>query len=456
MNYSILEFFDLAKLGRFNCFFISIFFKRHYVIILLTILLFSLFSRPLSAKSTEIVFWHSFSGQLGDKLTNLVDEFNHSQTKYFIKPVYKGDYISALTSFAAAFQAKQSPALVQVFEVGTASMLMPIGVIKPAEEILREQGIRLPKESFFPAVRDFYSESGQLQALPFNTSVPVIFYNADLLRQVGYDEDNFPKTWDDLELLAAKLHRAGSACVYTTAFPAWIQIESFAALHGLPLIDSRTDQANFNRPAIVKHLTRLKRWQSKHYFEYGGRNNDATVLFTSGRCALFSQSSGGYNSLVGLVKFHLGVAQLPIDQQVSSHRYPNVVGGAALWAIRGHPKAVYAGIAEFYEYLMQPKVQQQWYEQTGYIPLGVSGIYESIQTNSQHPTLLIAEHDLADDPKYPVLKIQRGPLNFLRTINDEAMEAIFAGIKTPEQAMDDAMLRADYAVMRFQRNTQWA
>src|SRR3990167_6862262 len=409
---------------------------KHVALLFLSVWLFSssLSANP-SAKPTEIVFWHSLSGQLGNKLNDVVGEFNHSQTKYLIKPVYKGDYISSLTSFAAAFQAKKSPALVQVFEVGTASMLTPSGVIKPAEELLREHGKLLPKDSFFPVVRDFYSEEGQLQALPFNISVPVIFYNADLLRQIGYNEENFPKTWDEFELLAAKLYKAGSSCVYTTAFPAWIQIESFAALHGLPLIDPRTHQANFNHPAIVSHLTRLKRWQNKHYLEYGGRTSDATVLFTSGRCVLFSQSSGSYNGLSELVKFHLSIAPLPLDHHISAHRYPNVVGGAALWAIRDHSNAEYAGIAEFYAYLMQPKVQQQWYEQTGYIPFGVSGIYQSIETNSQHPTLLIAEHDLASDPKFPVIKTQRGPLNFLRTINDEAMEAIFAGIKTPEQAM---------------------
>ena len=414
-------------------------------------------STSFSAKSVEIIFWHSFSGQLGDNLTDLVAEFNHSQSQYSIVPVYKGEYINALTSFAAAFQAKQAPALMQVFEVGTTSMLTPSGVIKSAEELLREHGKALPKDSFFPAVRDFYSESGRLQALPFNTSVPVIFYNADLLRHLGYSKSNFPKTWDEFELLAAKLKKAGSACVYTTAFPAWIQLESFVSLHGLSLIESRTHPDNFTRAALLSHLHRLKRWQTQHYFEYGGRNNDATVLFTSGKCVLFSQSSGSYNGLLQLVKFHLGVAPQPLDQHISAHRYPNVVGGAALWAIRGHSKSVYAGIAEFYEYLMQQKVQKEWYEATGYIHLGVSGVYQSIQSNNEHPTLLIAEQDWVVDPKYPLVKTARGPLNFLRTINDEAMEAIFAGIKTPEQAIDDAILRADYALMRFRHNNmQWA
>ena len=68
--------------------------------------------------------------------------------------------------------------------------------------------------------------------------------------------------------------------------------------------------------------------------------------------------------------------------------------------------------------------------------------------------MLIAEQDLAENAS--AKSIQRGPLNFLRTINDEAMEAIFAGIKTPKQAITEALLRANYALMRFKQNTEWA
>ena len=424
---------------------------------LIFLLLFSCVINYANAKRTEIILWHSFSGELGSQFNARVSEFNHGQTSYRVKPIYKGDYISALTSFAAAFQAKQPPALMQVFEVGTSSMLTPPGVIKPVEELLREQDKPLPKASFFPAVRAFYSDHDQLQALPLNTSVPVIFYNADLLQKMGYNESNFPKTWDEFELLAAKLHKAGSACVYTTAFPSWIQMESFAALHGLSLTHSTLQQANANHGALLAHLNRLKRWQKQHYFEYGGRADNATVLFTGGRCVLFSQSSGGYNSLKALVKFNLGVAPMPFDRHISAHRYPNVSGGAALWVIQGQSKAVYAGIGEFLEFLMQPKIQQQWYEQTGYIPLGVTGDYASIRNNSGPPTLFIAERDLASDPAFPASSLTlgvRGPSNFLRTINDEAMEAIFSGIKTPDQALKNAWLRSNYALMRFSQNTQ--
>ncbi|VEG89625.1 extracellular solute-binding protein [Legionella spiritensis] len=405
----------------------------------------------LAAKPVELVLWHSLAGQLGNELKRLIHDFNESQQDVVVKPVYKGDYIDSLTSFAAAFRAKQPPVLIQVFEVGTATMLNPKGIIKPADDIMIENGYLLPKTSFFPAVRDYYSQSGKLQALPFNTSVPVIFYNADVLAKAGYSGDNFPKTWEAMDRLAARLKQSGAVCAYSSAYPSWIQIESFSSLHGLPMTDHHSHKAIYNNQAVIRHLERLRRWQKQHYFEYGGRTSDATVLFTSGRCAMFSQSSGSYNSLAALVRFPVGVAALPLDSQASQKRYPNVAGGAALWAVSGYPPEVYRGVARFYAYLTQPENQLRWHQRTGYIPVGLSGVYKDLATRSDHPALRIARLDLSDNNRSDMA--HSGPQNQIRTINDEAMEAIFSGLKTPKQAMDDAVLRANYTIMRFLRNT---
>ena len=253
--------------------------------------------------------------------------------------------------------------------------------------------MNFPKESFLPAIRDFYSESDQLLAMPFNTSIPVIFYNADAVKKAGYSENSFPSTWDEMEILAGKLRKLGYPCAYTSAYPSWIQVESFSAIHGLPMIDEARQQANYNNKAIIGHLERLKRWQENHYFEFGGRANDATVLFTSGHCVLFSQSSGSYNSLAELVKFRLGVALLPLDTRVSTQRSNNVAGGAAFWVIAGQKPIVYQGIAEFFSYLARPEVQQAWHQGTGYLPLGTEGIYSLLVAQSKHPVLKLA-HDL--------------------------------------------------------------
>lgn len=410
------------------------------------------FSSVLLARPVDIVMWHSMAGSLGDEVKKIVTGFNNSQQDYNIKLVYKGEYTDSLTSFAAAFRAKQPPDIVQVSEVGTATMLSPAGIIKPLDELMQDTGTALPIDSFLPAIRAFYTKSGQLQAMPFNTSVPVIFYNAEALEKVGIkDVRDFPGTWQEMEHLVEKLGEAGNACAFTSAYPAWIQIESFSALHGLPMVDIKTGKAIYNNPAIIHHLERLKSWQSKHYFEYGGRASDATVLFTSGRCAMFSQSSGSFNGLASLVNFRLGVAPMPLDLTVSHNRHNNVIGGAALWTINGKSPGVYNGIARFYAYLAKVAVQQSWHQNTGYIPLGLSGYYEALAKNDKQPTLALAQFDLSG--KNDALPgLYRIPQNQIRTINDEALEAIFAGIKLPGTAMDDAVTRANFTLMRFARN----
>ena len=198
-----------------------------------------------------------------------------------------------------------------------------------------------------------------------------MFYNADALARLGYDDKSFPKTWDELEILASKLHRAGFACAYTTAYPAWILIESFIAIHNLPMLDLSGKRAVYNNKELVAHLKRLLRWQQLHYFEYGGRADDATILFTSGRCPLYTQSSGSYSSLAKSVSFRLGIASIPLDNKASIKRYNNVTGGAALWISTGQSQAIYKGIAKFFEYLTQTSAQLNWHQDTGYLPPGL-------------------------------------------------------------------------------------
>jgi sn-glycerol 3-phosphate transport system substrate-binding protein len=403
---------------------------------------FFIISTLSQAKPIELTLWHSLAGQSGEELKKLSLLFNKSQSEYSVNPIYKGEYSDTLTSFVANFRAKKPPSIVQIFEVGTALMLNPEGTIKPLEILMKEQGIEFPLNSILPSVRGYYSKNDQLQALPFNISLPVMYYNKNTLKKLGYADERFPKTWDELEGLLSLLQKNGFHCGYTSAYPAWIQIEAYSALHNLtPLSKS-----------ILLHLTRLKKWQDLHYFQYGGRKNEATILFTSGHCVLFSQSSGAYGSLSQLVPFDLGVAALPSDPLASSNRFNNIVGGGALWAVSGQSQEKYKGIAKFFAFLTDPLIQERWYLKTGYLPIGLRGIYREILIKSQDPILLLANQDWNRRTASTLIMSNQSPQNQIRTANDEAIENIFANIKTPEQALADASHRINYLLMRFFRN----
>lgn len=418
--------------------------------VLLILLLLTNFSAQ--AKPVELVLWHSLAGQLGDEVNLLATDFNKSQQDYTIKPVYKGNYVETLTSFAAAFRAHKPPALVQVFEVGTAMMLSPQGVIKPIESLMREQAGALPQEDFIQTVREFYSRDGQLMAMPFNLSAPILYYNKDVLAKLGYSQETFPSTWAEMEVLAKQLKNAGYNCTYTTAYPGWVLFESFLSIHGLAATKLQSMASVFETPALAQHFQRMKRWYDARYFRYGGRDDDSTILFTSGVCPLFSQSSGAYNSLAAIVPFHLGVAVLPLDTQISQSRHANIAGGGALWAVSGQSKVQYKGIAQFLSFLAQPEIQKRWHEHTGYLPIGMKGSYAYILHSSHHPILKLAKTDLEDH--FPLKAMKHiGPQNQIRGINDEVLESLFAGLLSPKEALKEAQIRSKHVLLRFARNT---
>ena len=89
--------------------------------------------------ATEIAWWHSMTGKLNDIVNEIATKFNASQSDYKITPVYKGQYDESMTAAIAAYRAGNPPQIVQVFEVGTATMMAAKGAVKPVYQLMGEQ-----------------------------------------------------------------------------------------------------------------------------------------------------------------------------------------------------------------------------------------------------------------------------------------------------------------------------
>ncbi len=63
------------------------------------------------------------SGELGRQLEKLASDFNASQSEYRIVPHYKGNYTETVTAAIFAFRSRSQPAIVQVNEIATATMM---------------------------------------------------------------------------------------------------------------------------------------------------------------------------------------------------------------------------------------------------------------------------------------------------------------------------------------------
>ncbi len=409
---------------------------------------------------TEIVWWHSMDGALNDWVNDLASEFNESQTDYKVVPVFKGNYEQSMTAGVAAYRAGAAPDILQVFEVGTASMFYADGVTKSVSEIMEESGTPLDLNDYIPAVASYYtSPNGQLLSLPFNSSTTVLYYNKDAFEKAGLDPNKPPKTWEEMRVVTEALKASGSSCPMTTTWMGWTQLESFSSWHNKPVatknngFDGLDVELLLNEPLQVRHMTNLSDMAKEGLFVYKGRADAGSPAFISGECAIMMGSSGTYGTIQRDAKFAFGESTLPYYADVEGAPQNTVIGGASLWVMNGKPADNYKGVAKFFEYISQPEVQAASHMRTGYLPVTkeafeiteASGFYE------KNPGADVPVEQMIRQATDNTRGIRLGNMLQIRSIIDEETETIWTGEKTPQEALDSAVNRGNDLLDRFER-----
>jgi sn-glycerol 3-phosphate transport system substrate-binding protein len=409
---------------------------------------------------TEITWWHSMGGSLGQWVNDLAKGFNESQTDYKVVPTFKGSYPESMTAAIAAFRAGNSPAILQVFEVGTATMMASKGAIKPVADVMKESGLKFDPTSYVSAVSGYYTApNGQMLSMPFNSSTTIFYYNKDAFKAAGLDPEKAPATWPEVALAAAQLKASGHKCPFTTSWQSWTQLESFSAWHNVEFATKKNGMGGldtrlaFNTPLHVRHIENLANMAKNGLFVYKGRNNTPDATFPSGECAMFTGSAGLYGSVKANAKFAYGMATLPYYPDVPGAPQNTVIGGASLWVMAGHKPAEYKGVAAFFNYLSSPEVQAASHQRTGYLPITTaafklteaSGFYKKNPGTDVAPSQMIRK--VTDKSR----GIRLGSFVQIRTINDEELEQVWAGKKTPKEGLDSAVKRGNELLEKFQK-----
>lgn len=425
---------------------------------------FSLLFASQAIAATEISFWHSMEGELGEEVNALATEFNKTHPDYKIMPVYKGNYEQSLAAGIAAFRSGNAPAILQVYEVGTATM-MASKAIKPVYEVFQDAGIAFDESQFVPTVSGYYSDAktGHLLSQPFNSSTPVLYYNKEAFKKAGLNPDEPPKTWQDMAAYTAKLRESGMKCGYASGWQGWIQIENFSAWHGKPIasknngFDGVDAVLEFNQPAQVKHIALLQEMNKRGDFSYLGRKDESTEKFYNGDCAIITASSGSLANIRKHAKFDFGVGMMPYDAEVEGAPQNAIIGGASLWVMAGKDPATYKGVAEFMQFLAKPENAAQWHQKTGYLPITTAAYNLSRESGyyDKNPGADIATRQMLNKPPLAYTKgLRLGNMPQIRTIVDEELESVWSGKKTPQQALDTAVERGNQLLRRFEKSTQ--
>lgn len=422
------------------------------------LLTFALAASPAAA-TTEIQWWHAMTGPNNDVVVKLANDFNASQSDYKVVPTFKGSYADTLNAGIAAYRAGNAPGIIQVFEVGTATMMAARGAIKPVFELMKEQGEKFDPQSYLPAIAGYYSTSkGEMLSFPFNSSSMVLWVNLDALKEAGIAAP--PKTWPELFADAKTLHATHPSCGFSTSWITWALIEQFSAWHNVPIatrangLDGFDTELKFNTPLETKLLQNLVELQKDKSYDYSGRTNTGEGRFTSGECPLYMTSSALYPSVKANAKFAYTAVAMPYFPEVAGAPQNSIIGGASLWVMGGKSADEYKGIAKFLTFLSDTDRQVYLHEASGYLPI-TKAAYEKTKESGFYDKNPILEVPLQELTNKPPTESSRG-LRFggmvqMRDVWSEEIEAALSGKKPAKDALDAAVSRGNQMLRQFER-----
>lgn len=414
---------------------------------------------PASAQ-VEIQWWHAMTGGNNDIVNRLADEFNKSQGDYKVVPTFKGAYPDTMNAGIAAFRAGNAPHIIQVFEVGTATMMSAKGAIKPVYQLMKDANEPFDPQAYLPAITGYYSTAkGEMLSFPFNSSSMVMWVNKDALKKANIAE--IPKTWPEVFDAAKKLKAAGHAtCGFSNAWATWAHIEQFSAWHNVPIgtkgngLDGFDTELKFNSPLHIKHLQTLVDLQKDKTYDYSGRTSASEGRFSSGECPIFLTSSGYYATAKNSAKFDFVSVPMPYYPDVTGAPQNSIIGGASLWVMGGKKPEEYKGVAKFFAFLSDTNRQAKLHQESGYLPI-TKAAYAKTKADGFYEKNPILETPLKEltnkEPTENSRGLRFGNMVQMRDVWSEEIEAALNGSKTAKDALDTAVARGNQILRQFER-----
>ncbi len=350
--------------------------KKTLITLLLAVALLAsaLGTAAFAEENVHLVFWHGMSGTNGEIIDYIVRTFNESHPGIEIEAQYQGSYEESINKLKAAMRIGDGPDMIQIYEAGTRFMV-DSGFVNPVQNLIDKYSIDV--SHLEEHILDYYTVNDQLYSMPLNTSIPVLYYNADMLRAIGFEGK--PQTWDDIIDISIKVREAGLADsgIAVSNFAWWF--EQVLVQQRYPMVDNDNGRsAAATRCTLMDGDVALKmanKWRDMYKNGYianiGFNTADNNAYFWAGQTAMAVDSSGGLRNFLTNIgdSFELGVAFFPAVDAES----PNggvTLGGASIYMINNDKGEAYEkAVAEFIRYIITPEIQSYFHVNSGYFPV---------------------------------------------------------------------------------------
>jgi multiple sugar transport system substrate-binding protein len=405
----------------------------------------------LPSGDIDVLFWHVYGQDKEALLMDYIAEFEAMYPNINIEAESQGGYDDLRNKTILAISAGETPTMLVGYPDHVA-MYLNGGAVIPLDDFIYDQtwGVDINDfiDSYVAENRQYVG--GLMFSLPYSKSTEMMVFNKTKFEAMGQTVPmDRALTWAELDALAAIMVGPGeNQCDYLINFDSSANFfinsvrqwdGGYTNTAGDILVD------NANTKAMLSYV--LERFTSKTFTlplawnqQYGSTNFIAQDV-----CMTVGSTAGISYNIPGNGEFEIGVAPIPqydLDSKSAVQQGPNV----AIMADTTDAERLASWL--FIKYITDAEQTAKWSMLTGYLPVRYSAYqsdiyqeflndpdpdykYESMTANAAYLQISYNEFD-------PAFAGSVTSSN-ARTEAGSAMESIFVGSATVEQAIDDIL-----------------
>ncbi|RLC88245.1 MAG: hypothetical protein DRI37_05430 [Chloroflexi bacterium] len=396
---------------------------------------------PAEERVIALDFWYALSGSTGEAVEERVQQFNASHPNIQVTATYQGSYGQIMGKVWNAIFAEET--LPHVAHLGGAALVGETGAIVPITDFTDgDNGI--DRSQIYDAFWDYNTAGGELWSMPFNNSVPVLYYNRDLFVAAGLDPDSPPTTWDEVIEYGQALTQDtdGNGEIDQWGFNTRKDVHWYLSVmfleNGAQIVNAEQTEVLYNSPEAVEMLQLWGDMVNKYHIMPPGQHDEAKGDFLAGKLGMLLRSCAGIPSTIDEIPFDLGIATIPT---VAGRDPVEPIGGGSLVIFRNDDQAVLDAAWEFVKFMTGPEGSLHLSTHSGYVPIYKDALeWPEMQTYlEEHPLQQIPIEALQYSYAIPVFPALGTSDTSLR----RAVEEVELEVATPQEALDKAKTVVD-------------
>ena len=247
-------------------------------------------------------------------------------------------------------------------------VLVPRKQIVDLDPLLAAEPAQWRASNYSEKILDLGKVKGKLYGLAVNASLPVMYFNTELVKKAGGDPNHMPATFDGVIALAKKIHETSNLAGMAYNVHEWPDTWLFQAIltqQGVPMLDPTGTTIAFDNDKGVQALTLLRRFVTEGGMQLIGFD-ESRQAFVAGNIGIFFDTPARMKQVSDLVgtRFTLGTAVFPIDDKAKG----GIPTGGCAIVITARDAAKQKAAWEYAKFITGPEAQKIVVEATGYLP----------------------------------------------------------------------------------------